>query len=143
MIKYVNSEFRARIDQNKLNDDMFFIKCCRDIDKCDIPMTNVLRDLRSGETYSFDRVSGGIMSVWLMYYYNEEFLFQTAYFGENCYQTLLDLSIDRDVYVYYNACMVTKEEAEKCTGEFIDFHTGIKVEFGDDKAFDYAIERGY
>ena len=143
MIKYVDSEFRVRANQNKLNYDMFFIKCCREIDQCDIPVANVLRDLRSGETHSFDRVSGGVMSMWLMYHYSEEFLFPTAYFGENCYQILLDMSTYKDVYVYDNAGMVTKEEAEKCIGKFTDFHTGIVVNFGDNKAFDYAIDIGY
>ena len=143
LIKFVDAEYRVRINQNALNNDAFFIRCCKEIDICDIPMPNVLRDIRSGETHSFYRVSGGIMSMWLMYHYTDSFLFQSAYFGENCYQILLDIGKEKDVYVYDNADMLCKEEFDACTGCFTDYHTGTVVEVGDDRAFDYAIDTEY
>lgn len=126
-----------------MNNDEFYIRSVGEIDKCDIPMRNVLRDLITGETHSFDKVSGGVKSLWLMYYYNEEYIFPTRYFGQNCYNLVVDISKDRDIYLYDDANMMDEDESGECIGVFTDFHTGEIVSFENDRAFEYVTKKGY
>jgi len=56
-----------------LNDDVEFAKYLKEIDQCDIPMPNVVRDLLTGNTHSFDKVSTGVRMLWLMVRFSDSF----------------------------------------------------------------------
>lgn len=130
-------------DEVDLNTDETFIKYLYEIDKCDIPMRNVARDLLTGDTHSFDKISTGVRMLWFMRYHPEKFLFPSQFLGENCYQGAIDLSIDRDIYIYEDSNMFDTDEIEKCKGTFTDYHTGEVVNVNNYEAFDYFWERGY
>ena len=56
-----------------LNDDVEFAKYLKEIDQCDIPMPNVVRDVWTGNTHSFDKVSTGVRMLWLMVRFSDSF----------------------------------------------------------------------
>ena len=47
-------------------------------------------------------------------------LHESQWFGESCYQLLLDMSKGMDIYIYDNARMWCYEEAETLTGQIHD-----------------------
>lgn len=143
LINNTKAEFLTQSRNHDLNNDEFFSKCCLEIDRSDIPFPNVLRDLPTGQTHSFDRISGGIMSLWLMYNYNDIYLFPSCYFGENCYQIVLDISKDKDIYIYEDSGMMDTKELSACTGVFTDMKTGKIVGCSNHEAFYYTAEMGY
>ena len=134
-------DFKSR--KHNLNNDVIFKQCVLEIDKCDIPMDNVIRELATGRTRSFDKISSGAKALWLMYYYCDSILMPTAYFGPNCYRLLVEFSKERDIYIYDDADMCVYEEADMCNGCFTDFKTGEVVEFGEDRAYDYITKMRY
>ena len=143
MIENTKSEFLTRSRYHDLNTDPFFIKCCAEIDKCDIPMPNVLRDVLTGNTHSFDKISGGVMSLWLMFHYSDKYLFPSCYFGENCYQLLFDICKEKDIYIYENSQMMCRPEIRECIGTFTDSKTGKIVQCKGYNAFLFVSEMGY
>lgn len=58
-----------------LNKDKDFERYLKEIDKCDIPLPNVARDLLTGKTHSFDKISTGARMLWLMQDFADEYLF--------------------------------------------------------------------
>ena len=144
MVTHTDAEFYFRTEGLDLNNDDFFKMCIEEIDRCDVPFRNVVRDLITGETHSFDRVSSGVKALWLMNYKNKELILPSAYFGPNCYRILVESSKTRDIYIYDDAAMMSNEEADnECIGCFTDYHTGTIVEFGDDRAWDYTMDMEY
>lgn len=126
-----------------LNQDDFFIKALREIDNCDIPMPNVVRDIMTGDTHSFDRVSNGIKSLWLMYHKPQEFLYLASFFGENCYRLLFEMSKDRDIIVYDDVEMLREDILDNQEIIFMDYlkNTLVKTSFPD--CSDYYMNEVY
>lgn len=58
MIANTDTAFETRRRGHDLNYDRYFRELLKYIDICDVPMRNVARDLLTGETHSFDRISG-------------------------------------------------------------------------------------
>ena len=143
LVDYKKAIFLRRTEDVDLNDDDFFKKCVREVDIADIPCRNVVRDLLTGDTHSFDRVSGGVMALWLMYYYNDRYLMPTCYFGENCYQTLLDASKEKDIYVFDDSDMLSRYEFSECEGVFTDYKTKQLVNCDYDELDEYTYREGY
>ena len=143
LIKYKKDLFLYKTESVDLNKDDFFRMCVKEIDLCDIPMRNVVRDLATGETHSFDKVSGGVMALWLMYNYYDAYMMPTCYFGENCYQIVLDISKDRDIYVYDDADMLNSIEFEKCKGTITDFKTKKVATCENEQVLNLTLEEGY
>lgn len=143
LIKYKKSLFEMLSREHDLNTDEFFKKCCLEIDNSDIPVRNVLRDIPTGETHSFDRASGGVMALWLMYHYSDTYMMPTCYFGENCYQIVLDISKEKDIYVYDDSDMLCSSYLSECVGILTDFKTKKVVTCENDEAFDLALDEGY
>ena len=116
-----------------LNEDDFFIRALREIDNCDVPMPNVARDILTGDTYSFDKISGGVKSLWLIYHKSEEFVYPASFFGENCYKLLLEISKDRDIIIYDDVEMLREEVLEGQEIVFTDYvkNTLVKTSFPD------------
>lgn len=101
-----------------LNTDGDFIKYLREIDQCDIPMPNVVRDLITGQTHSFDKVSTGVGVLWLMSRFPKRFLYPTQWLGQNCYQAMFDLGNLYDIYVFEDSDIFDEDEMLECTGVF-------------------------
>lgn len=126
--------------------DPWFIKFLRDVDRCDIPLPNVARDLLTGMTHSFDKISTGVRTLWLMRYHASEWLFPSEYLGENCYQSMLDLSTEVDVIVYNSSNMLCSEiegySMDNCTGTFCDYKTRKQYTIvpGGDVCWNYSME---
>ena len=137
------ASFQTRSMCVDLNKDEFFVRCCREIDLCDIPMDNVLRDLLTGRTHSFDKVSGGVMSLWLMYYYNNEFIFPSSRFGENCYNIVFEISKTRDIYLYEDSAMFASSLLNNIDGVFTDYVTKKVVNVSNRGGMYYVINEGY
>ena len=143
LVDYKKAIFLSRTEKIDLNNDEFFKKCVRLIDNCDIPMRNVVRDLITEDTHSFENVSGGVMALWLMYYCNDRYLMPTGYFGENCYQLLLDISKEKDIYVYDSSDMLNTREFSDCDGVFTDYRTKRLVHCDFEELFEFTCEEGY
>jgi hypothetical protein len=142
-IEFPDTEFMRLSRKHDLNNDQYFIKFLHDIDGCDIPMKNVARDLITGNTHSFDKVSTGVRVLWLMAVYPDKFLYPTQWLGENCYQAMFDLGKERDIYIYEDSDMFSQKLADKIEGELYDCHTDKVVSVSNDKGFDYVIDMGY
>lgn len=126
-----------------LNDSEFFKKALLEVDKCDVPLRNVARDIETGNTHSFDRVSTGVKTLWLMSHVEEgKYAFMSSWIGENCYQLMLDLSKTRDIYLYDDSEFLTYAD-ESITGEFEDLYTGSIVKVDNNEGFDYMIDKEY
>ena len=143
LIKYKKDAFIILSRKVDLNQDMFFKRCVEEIDLCDIPFPNVIRDPLTGNTHSFDKVSGGVTAMWLMNYYNDRYIMPTSYFGENCYQIMLDISKEKDVYVYDDAGMLYTKEIDECKGVFTDYKTKRVIVCENREATPLAEEEGY
>lgn len=141
LLEYPDALFRYLTRGYDLNKDEIFVKALLDIDKCDIPMDNVARDLLTGRTHSFDKVSTGVMTVWLLSKCSEEYLLETKWLGENCYRSVFELAKDRDIYLYDNSQMFLTDEVEECNSDWKDYHTGNVVNVTD--SFDYCVDMGY
>ncbi len=133
-----------------LNNDDWFKLVLLDIDKSDIPIDNVARDIYTGRTHPFSNVSSGVKMLWLMYYHADKFLFPSQYLGENCYQYALYAGENSDVFVYDDSDMLRSEERgvslDSCIGVFKDYVKGNVVSVNGDGdsliAFMYANNRG-
>lgn len=143
LVKYKKELFKLLSRNHDLNNDSFFRRCCGEIDKADIPYPNVLRDIYTGTTHSFDIVSGGVMALWLLYYYNTKYLMPTRYFGENCYQILLDISKEKDIYVYDDADMLSSPYLNQCSGVLTDYKSKRIVCSNNWEALMMAIDEGH
>lgn len=106
-----------------LNEDKLFVKALREIDGCDIPMPNVARDLLTGQTHSFDRVSTGLRSIWMMYHYPEKYIYLASRFGENCCDLLFQISQGRNIIVYDDVEFLSYDLLDDKEIEFTDFLT--------------------
>lgn len=123
-----------------LNRDEFFAMALLKVGNADIPMDNVARDLITGRTYSFDKISTGIRSLWLMNYFGTKYIYQSCYFGENCYKVLAELAQYTDVYLYDNSSMLVSEEFDDSVGNFTDYTTGEEIPWSN--AYSYFCDRG-
>lgn len=143
IIRNPDIEFEFKSRKHDLNKDEFFKRCLLEVDECDIPMDNVARDLLTGRTHSFDRISTGVKTLWLLKNYGDDCLLESCKLGPNCYKLAVEISKDKDIYLYDNSDMMVNEEADECVGEFKDYITGDVIEFGEDRAFHYIGKRGY
>lgn len=141
MIVNTDTAFETRRRDHDLNYDRYFRDLLKAIDRCDVPMRNVARDLLTGETHSFDRISGGIKSLWLMHHYNKDYIFPSCYFGENCYKFVFNDGKDRDIYIYEDSGMFATDEIEECVGVFTNYKTKEVIDVKN--GFDYTIANGY
>lgn len=129
-----------------LNKDPWFAYVLKEIDRCDIPMPNVARDIQTGRTHSFDKVSTGVRVAWLMRYYPDKWLFPSAYLGENCYQAMLNAGSYEDIIVYNNSNMLCSEIQgycmDNCSGTFCDYktHKQYIIIPGGTVCWDYSME---
>lgn len=142
-IEYPDGEFEVLARDHDLNTDEIFIRALKEIDRCDIPMRNVARDLLTGDTHSFDKVSTGVRVIWLMARYPDKFLFPTQWLGENCYQMMFDIGKEFDFYVYEDSDMFSQDGVEDCTGYFTDLVTGEEVCVDNDNGFEYMADHLY
>jgi hypothetical protein len=146
-LKYLDfpDEWFNRIARNHdLNKDEYFKQVLSEIDDSDIPMPNVVRFRKNMSTHPFDKVSTGVRMLWLMNYYPNRFLYPSQWLGPNCYRSLFELGKSKDIIIYDDSEMLVNEEADDCTGlRFKDFHTGDIVELGEDKGYDYFMQREY
>lgn len=126
-----------------LNSDDLFLKYLKEIDMCDVPMPNVARDLLTGQTHSFDKVSTGVRVLWLMARFPTQFLYPTQWLGQNCYQAMFDLGDVCDIYVYEDSDIFDEEVMEECTGSFMDMNNGKIVKVDDDNGYDYIATMNY
>lgn len=126
-----------------LNKDEFFVKALREIDRCDIPMDNVARDLLTGRTHSFDKVSTGLRSLWLMYHKPDAFVYLASFFGENCYRLLLEISKTRDIIVYDDVEMLSEDILEGQEIEFINYTKQQHVKTTYPECDDYYMNEVY
>ncbi len=149
-LQFPDDQFHYLSNEDTLSDDLWFIKALKDIDRCDIPMKCVARDLITGRTHSFDRISTGVKMVWLMRYHADKFLFPSQYLGENCYQCVLDASTCRnDIFLYDDSDMLYRESQgyclDACTGLFNDYVKNKIVELNGNRklyiASDYGCDR--
>lgn len=144
-LKYLNfpddwfSTLSAKYDLNK---DGAFVKYLREVDECDIPMPNVVRDLVTGTTHSFDKVSTGVKTLWLINHFPGKFLYPSCFLGQNCYQQLFDVGKDKDIFIYDDSDMLVNEEADMCTGKFKDYLRGNIIELGNERGYIYFDELG-
>jgi len=142
-IEFPDIIFERTVRNYDLNNDQAFERYLREIDNCDIPMPNVARDLITGNTHSFDKISTGVRMLWLMTRLPDRYLYPTQWLGENCYQSMFDIGRDTDVWVYEDSQMFANEEADACTGQFLDVKAGNVVTIGDDRGFDYWVDMDY
>jgi len=145
-VKYINfpdDVFELLRREFDLNNDEYFLKYLREIDLCDVPLPNVARDLLTGQTHSFDKVSTGVRVLWLMARFPDRFLYPTQWLGENCYQAMFDLGEMRDIFIYEDSDIFDEEEMEECTGSFEDMHTGKVVKVDCDNGYEYITEMNY
>lgn len=146
--KFVDAHWSYQTDYRDLNNDPVLKRLLKNVDQCDLPYPNVVLDIRSNTTHSFDRISSGVKTLWLMQYCADTYLFSSAHLGENCFQDLLDISKTVDVYVYENSDMLYRKVGDhffdECTGEFTDYKTGIVTHVvpGKLNALDYGCFRG-
>lgn len=143
LVTHTDAEFSVATRELDLNEDELFLNCVKEIDTCDVPFPNVIRDLYTGNTHSFDRVSSGAKAMWLLGRLHEKFIMPSAFFGPNCYKILVELSKDRDIYIYEDAHMFGYPESDELEGVFTDFKTKQVVELGGYTAFDYICDMGY
>jgi hypothetical protein len=127
-----------------LNNDEYLKNILKEVDNCDVPMPNVIRDIITGETHSFDRISTGVKVLWLMRYYPNKFLYPSQWLGENCYRAFFELNDICDIVLYEDSDMLFNVEADECVGmKFRDWHTGNIVELGEDRGFLYMAKMRY
>lgn len=144
-VSFPNEEFMVMVQDRRvnLNNDKEFLRILEKVDHCDVPFPNVLRDLYTGDTHAFTEISTGSRMMWLMKEASDRFLFPSCFFGQNCYQTVFDLSKDRDIYVYDDADMMWEEAAEQCRGTFTNYVDGSVLEIVDDMSlFNYMAGKG-
>ncbi len=73
----------------------------------------------------------------------ERYIYPTQWLGENCYQAMFDIGRETDIWVYEDSQMFANEEADECTGQFLDVRTGSVVTVGDGRGFDYWVDMDY
>lgn len=135
--------FQLTADFNELNNSDYFKKLLKEIDNCDIPMNNVVRDIFTGETHSFDKISTGVIALWLIYKDKEcKYLHCTQWLGENCYQLLFDLGEEQDIYMYDDSEFLF-EALPDLHGRFEDLLTGEIVQVEGNSGWMHCIQRGY
>lgn len=140
---FPDDEFYWKSREYDLNTDETFINLLRKIDRCDVPMPNVARDLVTGRTHSFDKVSTGVYAVWLASKDKDaEYIYESQWLGENCYQPLIDLSKTMDIYIWDNSDMLYHAEPS-LTGEIEDLKTGRVISVDNEGAIEYLVEMGY
>lgn len=140
-MEYPDSMFRFLTRNINLNSDENFRKYLLEIDNADIPMDNVVRDICTGMTHSFDYISTSVKMMWLMEHYSGKALFPSCYFGQNCYQIVFDIGKEHDIHIYDDSAMFACEESFGLVGEFTDAirETVVKMS-GDAEAFEYYEE---
>lgn len=142
---YPGDSFLFRSKKVDLNSDELFKRLVREIDNCDIPMKNVLRNLATGDTYPLTNACGGTKAIWMIGQDKKaELLHTNEWFGDNCYQALFDLSKGQDIYLYDCLTMWAEYEAEFLRGEFYDILKKRLVKLDhDDAGYDYFMEAYY
>jgi len=148
ILEFPDSVFDFQIREKKVDigSDSYFQEILLEIDRADVPMKNVIRDIPTGDTHDIYKVSTGVKTLWLAYT-DADYTFLSEWFGPNCYQRLFDISKTHDVYLYEDSNMFYKEAAEKLTGRFTDFKTNEVIEIGVESSIDTVLEhleeRGY
>lgn len=135
-------DYEARNSDDNVSMNTYFQEIIKEIDRADVPMKNVIRDIPTGDTRDIYKTSTGAKTLWLAYK-GMNYTFLSEWFGPNCYQRLFDISKDVDIYMYDDSDMFNYEKAEKIIGEFTDFKTGELIKVDYDNAYEYLESRGY
>ena len=138
---YPNDRFMILSKKHDLYNDEKFKQFLLEIDKSDIPMPGVVRYIPDDSTHPISEVSTGVMMMWLMYYYPDNALYPSQYFGPNCYQTVFDIGKEKDVYVYDDADIYVQKVWKTLVGQFRDPLTGRILDAGRE-GHDYSMTEG-
>lgn len=144
ILEYPDSVFKYIVSQTDENvsEDPHFQDILKKIDKADVPMKNVIRDIYTGDTHDIYKTSTGTKTLWLAAK-GADYTFLSEWFGPNCYQELFDISNSIDVYLYDDSDMFIQDAAEELIGRFTDFKTGKIIELGNFDVVGYLEEMGY
>lgn len=130
-------------EEHDIRHDAVLDKLSSDIDNSYRQFPDIFRHRISDRTHNPFDVSTGVKTCWLANYYADRYVFESRHFGENCFQPLLDISVNHDVYVYDNSLMLTANvegySLDNCKGVFIDplFHKTVTLVPGEENADDY------
>lgn len=128
-LTFPDTWFNVKSRGFNLSADPWFNRILEEVDVCDIPFPDVARDLVTGKTHSFDKVSTGVRTLWLMYHFPNDWLYPSQWLGENCYQAMFDASKDKDIVVFNDSNMLMRRCEgycmDSCSGTFKDFKRGI------------------
>lgn len=139
-LKFPDIAFKRLTREYDINKDDDFKRFLFEVDRCDLPMPNVVRDIPTGSTHSIDRVSTGVKMLWLMARHAEDYLFPSQYLGENCYLSMFELSKTRDIYLYEDSDMFVSKEADVVGYVIHDEVSDKDIELGCERGIDYTIE---
>lgn len=139
-LKFPDIWFKKLSYNCDLNKDPFFRECLLEVDRCDIPMDNVIRDIITGKTHSVDKISTGVKMLWLMKNYSDKFLFPSQYLGENCYALAYKIGNDVELYIYDDSDMFVHDEADIEGYVLRDVVLNQDIVLGNGKAFDYILD---
>ncbi len=148
-LEFPDEYFVDYIYKGVLNSDKYFEQLVKDIDNCYIPEPGVIKDIATGLAHPISEVSTGVKMLWLMKNEPDKWLYLSHYLGENCYQHMLDLSKDRDIWLYECSRMMTTRmdgySLDGCIGKFNDYVKSNIVEVVGDASswitFCYDYER--
>lgn len=119
--------FAGLSNDKMLSTDPWFKRILKEVDRADLVGCAAL-DPYTGNSHSFDRVSTGVKTLWLMYHYPDRFLYASQWLGENCYQAALDAGAEKDIVVFDDSKMLCRMEGayylDNCRGQFQDFKRG-------------------
>lgn len=111
-----------------LFNDEWFKRVLLEVDIADVPMVGVIRDLRTNTGHSIDKVSTGVKVMWMLKYFPNDYTYPSQWLGENCFQLLLDLSVEQDIVIFDDSGMLYRGGAKycmnNCHGQFQDFKRG-------------------
>lgn len=126
--EYPDSNFDIRADFETIGDDPWFRRCLLEIDNATVACPGQALDLSNNRLHSFDKVSTGVKTLWLMYHLPDLYTYPSQWLGENCYQQLLDIGAEKDIIVFDDSDMLCRRykdyRFDNCHGQFQDFLRG-------------------
>lgn len=126
--QYPDANFNLRADFDTLHEDSRFCKWLREIDNATIACPGQALDLFNNRLHSFEKVSTGVKTLWLLYNLPDLYTYPTQWLGENCYQQLLDIGAEKDIVVFDDSNMLKRRyrnfRLDNCHGQFQDFLRG-------------------
>ena len=140
-LEYPDIVFKRWCENNDINTQQVFKEIIKEIDYADMPMKNVVRDLYTDDTHDVYHVSTGAKTLFLTTV-DSTWLYPSQWFGENCYQTLFNLSKEHDIVVYDDSDMFSRNQVYglELEGTFIDVRANRTVEVKDGSGFEYVLD---